>query len=324
MSTAALRPQPERPCATAALRVFELVGVRALRVRVRPGPGRSRCRTAWPGWSHAMTGFLDSTSACGSIGRRGGIEFSNGVIIDSNLGVECELVRRAFWTNPQQVDHPLLAALGAHCPAFVGLPALNGQYGQMRVGTWNLAGRWSPHHLELLLAQECDVWLLTEVRADVSLAGFESHLTAAKMAPRRHWAGIYSRTPIQPRPDPHPASAAAYGLGLTWCSSILPWRSCGTVPWGDGAAKEKTQRALDQLASELPVGAVRACKCPPTPHRTLGRLGSPPEPVLVGSFLHFSFPPCTCSAQPWALSGPRRFWTSTPHLSRLGFGRSSD
>jgi len=256
MSTAALRPQPERPCATAALRVFELVGVRALRVRVRPGPGRSRCRTAWPGWSHAMTGFLDSTSACGSIGRRGGIEFSNGVIIDSNLGVECELVRRAFWTNPQQVDHPLLAALGAHCPAFVGLPALNGQYGQMRVGTWNLAGRWSPHHLELLLAQECDVWLLTEVRADVSLPSFESHLTAATMAPRRHWAGIYSRTPLQPRPDPHPASAAAFGLGLTWCSSILPWRSCGTVPWGDGAASEKTRRALDQLASELPVGAL--------------------------------------------------------------------
>jgi hypothetical protein len=126
----------------------------------------------------------------------------------------------------------------------------------MRVGTWNLAGRWSPHHLELLLAQECDVWLLTEVRADVSLAGFESHLTAAKMAPRRHWAGIYSRTTLQPRPDPHPASAAAFGFGLTWCSSILPWRSCGTVPWGDGAAKEKTRRALDQLASELPVGAL--------------------------------------------------------------------
>ena len=111
MSTAALRLQPERPSATAALRVFDLVGVRALRVRVRPGPGRSRCRTAWPGWSHAMTGFLDSTSACGSIGRRGGIEFSNGVIVHSDLGVECELVRRAFWTNPQQVDHPLLAAL---------------------------------------------------------------------------------------------------------------------------------------------------------------------------------------------------------------------
>ena len=150
-------------------------------------------------------------------------------------------------------DH---AALGARCPVLVGLPALKGQYGQIRVGTLNLAGRWSPHHLELLLAQECDVWLLTEVRADVSLAGFGSHLTAAKMAPRRHWAGIYSRTPLQPRPDPHPASAAAYGLGLTWCSSILPWRSCGTVPWGDGAAKEKTRRALDQLASELPVGAL--------------------------------------------------------------------
>jgi len=35
-----------------------------------------------------------------------GIEFLNGVIVDSDLGVECELVRRAFWTNPQQVGHP--------------------------------------------------------------------------------------------------------------------------------------------------------------------------------------------------------------------------
>jgi hypothetical protein len=35
-----------------------------------------------------MTGFLGSTSACGRIGRRGGIEFRNGVIVDSNLGVE--------------------------------------------------------------------------------------------------------------------------------------------------------------------------------------------------------------------------------------------
>ncbi len=126
----------------------------------------------------------------------------------------------------------------------------------MRVGTWNLAGRWSPQHGELLLAQECDVWLLTEVRADVSLPGFASHLTAAEMAPRRHWAGIYSRTTFQPLPDPHPASAAAFGLGLSWCSSILPWRSCGPVPWGEGTSSEKTKRALDKLISGLPVGTL--------------------------------------------------------------------
>lgn len=126
----------------------------------------------------------------------------------------------------------------------------------VRVGTWNLAGRWGPDHLELLLAQDCDVWLLTEVRADVSLPGFESHLTAARMTGRRHWAGVYSRTPLRPLPDPHPASAAAFGMGLNWCSSILPWRSCGTVPWGEGPASEKTKRALNQLISSLPIGVL--------------------------------------------------------------------
>lgn len=45
---------------------------------------------------HAMTGFLGPTSTCGRIGRRGGIEFRNGAIVDSDLGVECELVRPAF------------------------------------------------------------------------------------------------------------------------------------------------------------------------------------------------------------------------------------
>jgi hypothetical protein len=110
--------------------------------------------------------------------------------------------------------------------------------------------------LELLLAQECDVWLLTEVRADMSLPGFESHVTDAKMAPRRHWAGVYSRTTIRPLADPHPASAAAVTLGLSWCSSILPWRSCGAVPWGEGTASDRTKRALDQLISALPVGGL--------------------------------------------------------------------
>ena len=55
----------------------------------------------------------------------------------------------------------------------------------MRIGTWNLAGRvWLPAHRELLTVQDCDVWLLTEVRADVDLPGYQAHLTAGEMAPR--------------------------------------------------------------------------------------------------------------------------------------------
>ncbi|WP_342372592.1 hypothetical protein PCC79_17135 [Propioniciclava soli] len=126
----------------------------------------------------------------------------------------------------------------------------------MRVGTWNLEGRWSQDHLALLAAQECDVWLLTEVRDDTSLPGFESHLTTAKMSERKHWAAVFSRSQIQPLPDPHPASAAAVGMGLVSCSSILPWRTCGTVPWGEGTTTEKTSRALEQLMAALPVGGL--------------------------------------------------------------------
>lgn len=124
--------------------------------------------------------------------------------------------------------------------------------GRVRIGTWNLAGRWSPAHLDLLIAQNCEVWLLTEVRADTTLPGYRSHVTTAEMARRRHWASVFSRSPLTPLPDPHVASAAAVVDGVTYCSSILPWRSCGPIPWGDGGAAERTARALDALLATLP------------------------------------------------------------------------
>lgn len=130
------------------------------------------------------------------------------------------------------------------------------QDGGVRVGTWNLEGRWSQDHLELLVAQECEVWLLTEVRDDTSLPGFGSHLTGARMGQRKHWAGVFCHGQFRPLPDPHPASAAAEGMGLVWCSSILPWRCCGTGLWGEGNISEKTSRALQQLMVALPVGGL--------------------------------------------------------------------
>ena len=30
----------------------------------------------------------------------------------------------------------------------------------VRIGTWNLEGRWSRDHLDLFIQQDCDVWLL--------------------------------------------------------------------------------------------------------------------------------------------------------------------
>lgn len=126
----------------------------------------------------------------------------------------------------------------------------------MRIGTWNLEGRWTDGHRELLAAVDAVVWLLTEVPRHVSLPGFEAHVTTARMDARQHWAGVFSRFPLQPLPDPHPASAAAVGEGVAWCSSILPWRSCGSAPWGDGSSGEKTARAVTRLMNALPAGAL--------------------------------------------------------------------
>jgi hypothetical protein len=32
----------------------------------------------------------------------------------------------------------------------------------MRIGTWNLAARWTCAHAAELIAADCDAWLLTE------------------------------------------------------------------------------------------------------------------------------------------------------------------
>lgn len=86
----------------------------------------------------------------------------------------------------------------------------------MKIGTWNLAGRWGDDHRELLESLECDVWLLTEVREDVALEGYEVHLGAGQMHPRRRFAGVLSLKAIEPLKDPHGASAAARINGIVY------------------------------------------------------------------------------------------------------------
>lgn len=122
----------------------------------------------------------------------------------------------------------------------------------MRIGTWNLAGRWSEHHLALLLEADCDVWLLTEVNADTRLPGYAVHHTAARLAPRRHWAAVASRLPMASSPDPHPASAQVQVGATTYVSTVLPWRSAGTrPPWVGSSHAEKTRHAVDDLHLRL-------------------------------------------------------------------------
>ena len=35
----------------------------------------------------------------------------------------------------------------------------------LRIGTWNLEGRWTADHLAFMVDLDCDVWLVTEVLA---------------------------------------------------------------------------------------------------------------------------------------------------------------
>lgn len=127
----------------------------------------------------------------------------------------------------------------------------------MRIGTWNLAGRWGPAHLELLVGMDCDVLLLTEVNNRLELPSYVGHVTDAHMAAQRRWAGVFARSDVEPLPDPHPASAMARVDGITFCSSILPWNGCGQVqPWGEGNLAARTERTVACLLENLPTAGV--------------------------------------------------------------------
>ncbi|WP_370288094.1 endonuclease/exonuclease/phosphatase family protein [Nocardioides sp.] len=124
----------------------------------------------------------------------------------------------------------------------------------MRIGTWNLAGRWSELHEEFVEQLDCDILLLTEVSDRVVVRGLEGHVGERLMAPRRHWAGIWSRFPLTPLPDPHGASVMAEIDGRRYCSSILPWRSCGRRdPWVGESTYAKTVEAVAAVEAAAPV-----------------------------------------------------------------------
>lgn len=97
----------------------------------------------------------------------------------------------------------------------------------MRIATWNLEGKWSREHAELLASLDGDVLLLTEVRRDVEIRGYDLTWTSSDMQARRAWAAIASRIGLKPLSDPHPASAMAAVGGLPFCSSVLPWGGAG-------------------------------------------------------------------------------------------------
>jgi endonuclease/exonuclease/phosphatase family metal-dependent hydrolase len=135
----------------------------------------------------------------------------------------------------------------------VGLRPLVRQTPTVRIGTWNLQGRWDQRHLDHIQAMRCDVLLLTEVSDKVELPAANIHPSVMRMAPRRYWAAIASHLPLNPLADPHGASAMAEIDGLRVCSSILPWRSCGTrEPWAGSNTAEKTVAAITSITAAVP------------------------------------------------------------------------
>lgn len=126
----------------------------------------------------------------------------------------------------------------------------------VRIGTWNLAGRWSNDHRTLLLGADCDTWLLTEVNEATILPGYELHASEARMAPCRRWAAVASKVHMELEPDPHPASARVRIGSTTYVSSILPWRSCGSgPPWVGDRHVDKTENAVGELVENLHDGS---------------------------------------------------------------------
>lgn len=125
----------------------------------------------------------------------------------------------------------------------------------MRIGTWNLAGRWDGRQEHLIRMQNCDVWLLTEVSERLFLDDYFMHRTIVCMAQKRRWAAILSREPLVGHADPHPASALAGVGNMRFCSSILPWRSCGDRhPWVGTRHADKTKATIQDLLGTLPHG----------------------------------------------------------------------
>lgn len=127
------------------------------------------------------------------------------------------------------------------------------------VATWNLAQR-SPHgpsgttQIEALLARKADVILLTEVREDVEIDGYEIHRSALLDRPRKamSWSAIAARKPLRPLESRHEGLCLAElpDLGITAACSVLPWRGAG-VHWPDKQGHPHAVRFADSLDRQL-------------------------------------------------------------------------
>jgi hypothetical protein len=123
----------------------------------------------------------------------------------------------------------------------------------VRIGTWNLGGRWGGGHRRLMLDADCQVWLLTGVPETFDLVG--TLAPSAEMpvhGERRLWAAVWSPDPLTALASPHRAAALARQGDLLLCSCVLPWRGAAHI-WPDAGdtTAERTIAALDRLRTGI-------------------------------------------------------------------------
>ncbi len=124
---------------------------------------------------------------------------------------------------------------------------------QLRIGTWNIHGRKPTDlHLELLRNQRCDVWLLTEVHADLARALEEKInfqcFVSDKMPKGQYWAVVACPKAVSVSPLPNPRCD-----DVTYCASVLPWeKATDEAPWAGSNHEARVQSVLRNLLEYLP------------------------------------------------------------------------
>lgn len=121
----------------------------------------------------------------------------------------------------------------------------------MRIGTWNLEGRWSAAHAAFMEQAGCDVWLLSTVHDAFAPASGET-ARSEEMGDEVAWAAVWSATGLETLESVHPAVAIARVGELLACSCVLPWR--GAAPYSDDEGDSLvniTRAALDGIRDVL-------------------------------------------------------------------------
>jgi len=123
----------------------------------------------------------------------------------------------------------------------------------MRIGTWNLEGRWSADHAAFMERAGCDVWLLSIVQDAFELGGATAR--SEQMGDDVAWSAVWSAAGLETIEPTHPAVAIARVGELVVCSSVLPWRNAAPYSDDDGDSVAAITRAAiagvrDALAGE--------------------------------------------------------------------------